>query len=156
MCVLPPAQEILGSSSFQYSKVHASFVYLSRVTPFVCLPVFQVFNFILNFLWKRMFHPLRVHADVLHKSDLNCFMIAGPSGFFSITNLRRKDEPHIFKVMVDLSKKYGPIMGLRIGVRRIVCVSGYEAVKAALTNPVINGRVFTFDFALRLAPSSAE
>ena len=83
-------------------------------------------------------------------------MTAGPPGFFSITNLRRKDEPHIFKVMVDLSKKYGPIMGLRIGVRRIVCVSGYEAVKAALTNPVITGRVFTFDFALRLAPSSPE
>lgn len=63
--------------------------------------------------------------------------------------LSDKDEPYFSKVMMKLSKKYGPAVGLRMWNKLFVCVSGYEAVKCLLINPHMSGRPDSFIFNMK-------
>ncbi|NXX42529.1 CP2K6 protein, partial [Tricholaema leucomelas] len=50
-------------------------------------------------------------------------------GNLHIMNLRR---PHL--TMLELSKTYGPVFSIQMGLRKIVVLSGYDTVKEALVN----------------------
>ncbi|XP_069584341.1 cytochrome P450 2K6-like isoform X6 [Ranitomeya imitator] len=58
----------------------------------------------------------------------------GPRPLPIIGNLHILDmeRPHL--TMHELSKKYGPVYTLQIGVEKVVVICGYEAVKDALVN----------------------
>ncbi|KAM5164233.1 uncharacterized protein ACMZJ9_006735 [Mantella aurantiaca] len=42
------------------------------------------------------------------------------------------EKPH--KTFIELSKTYGPVIGLQLGMEKIVVLSGYDAIKDALIN----------------------
>lgn len=73
----------------------------------------------------------------------------GPPGWLSIRSLISKDEPYFSKVMIKLSEKFGPVVGLRTVKTWFICVSGYEAVKDVLNNPHLSGRPDSFVFNLK-------
>jgi methyl farnesoate epoxidase/farnesoate epoxidase len=52
-------------------------------------------------------------------------------------------------VYANLSTKYGPVAGLRLGRDRIVIVSGYDAVRDVLLREEFDGRPDGFFFRLR-------
>jgi len=73
----------------------------------------------------------------------------GPPGYMSISALVNKNEPYLSKLLVKLSEKYGPVIGLTAMTRRFVCVSGYEAVRDVLNNAQLSGRPDAFEFNLK-------
>ena len=69
---------------------------------------------------------------------------------FSILTLTDdKSEPFLSRVMVKLSQQYGPVVGLLAGKKRFVCVSGFQAVREALNNPLTSGRPDSFEFNIK-------
>ncbi|XP_077468343.1 cytochrome P450 2Y3 [Stigmatopora argus] len=58
----------------------------------------------------------------------------GPLGFPLLGNLPQVDKHVPFKSLLQLSKKYGPVMTLHLGWQRTVVLVGYETVKEALVD----------------------
>ncbi|KAM8853414.1 cytochrome P450 2F3-like isoform 2-T2 [Synchiropus picturatus] len=58
----------------------------------------------------------------------------GPAGLPLIGNLLQLDKNAPFKSLVQLSKTYGPVVTVYLGLRRVVVLMGYEAVKEALVD----------------------
>ncbi|XP_062903935.1 cytochrome P450 2K6-like [Mobula hypostoma] len=58
----------------------------------------------------------------------------GPKGLPVIGNLHQVDLRKLHLSLQELSKIYGPIFSLRLGLERAVVLSGYEVVKDALVN----------------------
>ncbi|XP_059813489.1 cytochrome P450 2C9-like [Hypanus sabinus] len=58
----------------------------------------------------------------------------GPKGLPIIGNLHQVDLRKLHLSLQELSKIYGPIFSLRLGLDPVVVLSGYEAVKDALVN----------------------
>lgn len=54
----------------------------------------------------------------------------------------RKKNHYLFKTFSVLSKKYGPIIGLKIGVNHIVVLNEYKSIKSMLSNEDCDGRPF--------------
>jgi methyl farnesoate epoxidase/farnesoate epoxidase len=52
-------------------------------------------------------------------------------------------------VWASLSKKYGPVVGLRLGRECVVTVSGYDAIRDVLLRDEFDGRPDGFFFRLR-------
>ncbi|XP_073442594.1 cytochrome P450 2K1-like isoform X2 [Dendrobates tinctorius] len=58
----------------------------------------------------------------------------GPRPLPIIGNLHILDMKRPYLTMHELSKKYGPVYTLQLGVEKVVVICGYEAVKDALVN----------------------
>ncbi|XP_077147724.1 cytochrome P450 2K1-like isoform X2 [Ranitomeya variabilis] len=58
----------------------------------------------------------------------------GPRPLPIIGNLHILDVNRPYLTMHELSKKYGPVYTLQLGVEKVVVICGYEAVKDALVN----------------------
>ncbi|CAJ0960840.1 unnamed protein product [Ranitomeya imitator] len=58
----------------------------------------------------------------------------GPRPLPIIGNLHILDVKRPYLTMHELSKKYGPVYTLQLGVEKVVVICGYEAVKDALVN----------------------
>ncbi|XP_069584358.1 cytochrome P450 2K1-like isoform X2 [Ranitomeya imitator] len=58
----------------------------------------------------------------------------GPRPLPIIGNLHILDMDRPYLTMHELSKKYGPVYTLQLGVEKVVVICGYEAVKDALVN----------------------
>ncbi|KAM6973754.1 cytochrome P450 2F3-like [Aplochiton taeniatus] len=58
----------------------------------------------------------------------------GPSGYPLIGNLPQLDKRAPFKSLQKLSETYGPVMTVHLGLRRVVVLFGYDAVKEALVD----------------------
>lgn len=56
-----------------------------------------------------------------------------------VARLRRKTG-YLFKTCSVLCKKYGPVVGLKIGTDRIVVLNDYESIHAMLTDEDCDGR----------------
>lgn len=52
----------------------------------------------------------------------------------------RQETGYLFKTCSALSKKYGPVVGLKIGTDRIVVLNDYESIKAMLSDDNCDGR----------------
>lgn len=52
----------------------------------------------------------------------------------------RKETGYLYKTCSDLSKKYGPVVGLKIGIDRIVVLNDYESIRTMLTDEDCDGR----------------
>lgn len=52
----------------------------------------------------------------------------------------RKKTGYLYKAAAELSKKYGPVVGLKVGKDRLVIVDGYEAIKQMLSEDDFSGR----------------
>ncbi|XP_039217805.1 cytochrome P450 2A13-like isoform X2 [Crotalus tigris] len=61
-------------------------------------------------------------------------MPPGPTPLPLIGNLLWVDRNNLPNSLIKLSKKYGPVYTLHLGPRRIVVLSGYEAIKEALVD----------------------
>ncbi|KAM6973770.1 cytochrome P450 2F3-like [Aplochiton taeniatus] len=58
----------------------------------------------------------------------------GPSGYPLVGNLPQLDKRSPFKSLQKLSETYGPVMTVHLGLRRVVVLFGYDAVKEALVD----------------------
>ncbi|XP_069832035.1 cytochrome P450 2K6-like [Dendropsophus ebraccatus] len=58
----------------------------------------------------------------------------GPRCLPLIGNLHQMDLRKLDVTLLELAKKYGPVYSVRMGMRRIVVLAGYETVKDALVN----------------------
>ncbi|XP_069584369.1 cytochrome P450 2K6-like [Ranitomeya imitator] len=58
----------------------------------------------------------------------------GPRPLPIIGNMHILDMERPYLTMHELSKKYGPVYTLQIGVEKVVVICGYEAIKDALVN----------------------
>ncbi|KAF7234529.1 Cytochrome P450 2K6, partial [Varanus komodoensis] len=58
----------------------------------------------------------------------------GPRPFPLIGNLHIFDLKRLHRTMLKLSKEYGSIFSIQMGVRKMVVLTGYETVKEALVN----------------------
>ncbi|XP_073442538.1 cytochrome P450 2K4-like [Dendrobates tinctorius] len=58
----------------------------------------------------------------------------GPKPLPIIGNVLTMDMSKPYKTFMELSKTYGPVFSVQIGMRKIVVLCGYEAVKDALIN----------------------
>ncbi|XP_077147711.1 cytochrome P450 2K1-like [Ranitomeya variabilis] len=58
----------------------------------------------------------------------------GPRPLPIIGNLHILDMKRPYLTMHELSKKYGPVYTLQLGVEKVIVICGYEAVKDALVN----------------------
>ncbi|XP_062345600.1 cytochrome P450 2K6-like isoform X2 [Cinclus cinclus] len=58
----------------------------------------------------------------------------GPRPLPIIGNLLLFDLKRPYRTYLQLSKKYGPVFSVQMGLRKIVVISGYETVKEALVN----------------------
>ncbi|XP_077147709.1 cytochrome P450 2K1-like isoform X2 [Ranitomeya variabilis] len=58
----------------------------------------------------------------------------GPRPLPIIGNLHILDMNRPYLTMHELSKKYGPVYTLQLGVEKVIVICGYEAVKDALVN----------------------
>ncbi|NXV72319.1 CP2K6 protein, partial [Atlantisia rogersi] len=58
----------------------------------------------------------------------------GPRPLPIIGNLHIMDLKRPYLTMLELSKTYGPVFSIQMGQRKIVVLSGYDAVKEALVN----------------------
>ncbi|KFQ72932.1 Cytochrome P450 2K1, partial [Phaethon lepturus] len=58
----------------------------------------------------------------------------GPRPLPIIGNLHIVDLKRPYLTMLELSKTYGPVFSIQMGLRKIVVLSGYDAVKEALVN----------------------
>ncbi|XP_017794201.1 PREDICTED: probable cytochrome P450 303a1 [Habropoda laboriosa] len=52
----------------------------------------------------------------------------------------RQETGYLFKTCSALCKKYGPVVGLKIGTDRIVVLNDYESIRSMLTNEDCDGR----------------
>lgn len=52
----------------------------------------------------------------------------------------RQETGYLFKTCSTLCKKYGPVVGLKIGKDRIVVLNDLESMRAMLTNEDCDGR----------------
>lgn len=52
----------------------------------------------------------------------------------------RKETGYFSESCKILGRKYGPIIGLKIGVDKIVILNDYESMKAMITNEACDGR----------------
>ncbi|XP_061937436.1 methyl farnesoate epoxidase [Apis cerana] len=55
------------------------------------------------------------------------------------SSLRKKNH-YLFKTFSVLSKKYGPIIGMKIGINHVVVLNDYESIKSMLSNEDCDGR----------------
>lgn len=58
---------------------------------------------------------------------------------YAIHKLRQKTG-YLYKAASELSKQYGPVVGLKIGKDRTVIVDGFEAIKQMLSEDDFSGR----------------
>ncbi|XP_077174075.1 cytochrome P450 2K1-like isoform X2 [Paroedura picta] len=58
----------------------------------------------------------------------------GPTPWPLLGNVLLLDMNRSYRSMSELSKQYGPVMNLKIGLRNVVILTGYETVKEALVN----------------------
>ncbi|NXS67424.1 CP2C5 protein, partial [Pandion haliaetus] len=58
----------------------------------------------------------------------------GPRALPIIGNLHLFDLKRPYRTYLQLSKVYGPVFSVQMGLRKIVVISGYETVKEALVN----------------------
>ncbi|XP_077147773.1 cytochrome P450 2B11-like [Ranitomeya variabilis] len=58
----------------------------------------------------------------------------GPKPLPILGNVLMMDMSKPYKTFMELSKTYGPVFSVQIGMRKIVVLCGYEAVKDALVN----------------------
>ncbi|XP_030345306.1 cytochrome P450 2K6-like [Strigops habroptila] len=58
----------------------------------------------------------------------------GPRALPIIGNLHLFDLKRPYRTYLQLSKEYGPVFSVQMGLRKIVVISGYETVKEALVN----------------------
>ncbi|XP_069584427.1 cytochrome P450 2K4-like isoform X1 [Ranitomeya imitator] len=58
----------------------------------------------------------------------------GPKPLPIIGNVLMMDMSKPYKTFMELSKKYGPVFSVQMGMRKIVVLCGYETVKDALIN----------------------
>ncbi|KAM8853351.1 cytochrome P450 2B4-like [Synchiropus picturatus] len=56
----------------------------------------------------------------------------GPTGLPLLGNLLQLDRKAPFKTFLELSKTYGPVFTVHMGLQRVVVLVGYDAVKEAL------------------------
>ena len=80
--------------------------------------------------------------------------ILGPRGLpiVGYAPFLAKNDPsgYIYKSLANLSKIYGPVVGFFMGpTKPVISVCGYEAVKEALQNPDLDGRVDTETIKIR-------
>uniref|UniRef100_A0A8C8S2V8 CP2K6 protein n=1 Tax=Pelusios castaneus TaxID=367368 RepID=A0A8C8S2V8_9SAUR len=58
----------------------------------------------------------------------------GPTPLPIIGNLHIMDLKRPYRTMLELSKKYGPVVSIQMGCQKMVVLSGYKMVKEALVN----------------------
>ncbi|NWH48361.1 CP2K6 protein, partial [Fregata magnificens] len=58
----------------------------------------------------------------------------GPRPLPIIGNLHIMDLKRPYRTMLELSKTYGPVFSIQMGLRKMVVLSGYDTVKEALVN----------------------
>ncbi|KAK9411055.1 cytochrome P450 2K1-like [Crotalus adamanteus] len=51
-----------------------------------------------------------------------------------VGNLHIMDLKKPYQTMLELSKQYGPVFKIQLGVQKIVVLTGYETIKEALVN----------------------
>ncbi|XP_015273039.1 PREDICTED: cytochrome P450 2K1-like [Gekko japonicus] len=78
----------------------------------------------LAFLWKR--------SDFWKGSGKN--LPPGPRPLPLIGNLHLMDVKRPYRTMMKLSKQYGPVYSIQLGVQKMVVLTGYRTVKEALVN----------------------
>ena len=74
---------------------------------------------------------------------------SGPPGIISFYTMYKNSDSFFAKTITQMSSKYGSIVGLRLFQKKFICVSGYEAVTEALSNPALDSRPNSFDFNCR-------
>ncbi|XP_015269534.1 PREDICTED: cytochrome P450 2K1-like [Gekko japonicus] len=88
------------------------------------ISVLFLFALTLAFVWKR--------SDFWKSSGKN--FPPGPRPLPLIGNLHLMDLERPYKTMMKLSKQYGPVFSIQMGVQKMVVLSGYKTVKEALVN----------------------
>ncbi|KAL8173129.1 UNVERIFIED_CONTAM: hypothetical protein K2H54_040419, partial [Gekko kuhli] len=83
-----------------------------------------LFALMLAFLWKR--------RDFWKNSSKN--LPPGPRPLPLIGNLHLMDVKRPYRTMMKLSKQYGPVFSIQLGVQKMVVLTGYKTVKEALVN----------------------
>ncbi|XP_018372426.1 PREDICTED: methyl farnesoate epoxidase-like isoform X1 [Trachymyrmex cornetzi] len=68
--------------------------------------------------------------------------------FLKFARLRLK-HGYIYLAMQDLERTYGPVIGLKLGVQKVVVISTYDLVKKALLQDEFNNRPDGFFFRVR-------
>uniref|UniRef100_A0A3Q4I355 Cytochrome P450, family 2, subfamily N, polypeptide 13 n=1 Tax=Neolamprologus brichardi TaxID=32507 RepID=A0A3Q4I355_NEOBR len=58
----------------------------------------------------------------------------GPRPFLLLGNLLQVDLKRLDKALFDLSKIYGPVFTVYFGLKKVIVIAGYRAVKEALVN----------------------
>uniref|UniRef100_A0A8D0HCM0 Cytochrome P450 family 2 subfamily AC member 68 n=1 Tax=Sphenodon punctatus TaxID=8508 RepID=A0A8D0HCM0_SPHPU len=86
-------------------------------------------NSLLSLMFKLMGSNL-----VLGKLKYVINFPPGPRPLPVIGNLHIFDVKRPYKTMLELSKKYGPIFSIQMGLQKMVVLAGYETVKEALVN----------------------
>ncbi|XP_067412758.1 cytochrome P450 2G1-like isoform X7 [Emydura macquarii macquarii] len=81
----------------------------------------------LIFLWKRK------------QKQQTSKLPPGPTPLPLLGNVLQLSRTHLFKSLVTLGEKYGPVFTVYLGSRRVVVLCGHEAVKQALVD---HGEVF--------------
>ncbi|XP_069584352.1 cytochrome P450 2K6-like isoform X1 [Ranitomeya imitator] len=88
-------------------------------------PITLVLSIILCLFLVRFFYGWKKNAYNLPP---------GPRPLPIIGNLHILDMKRPYLTMHELSKKYGPVYTLQLGVEKVIVICGYEAVKDALVN----------------------
>lgn len=70
-------------------------------------------------------------------------------GCFPLFYRLRSKHGYVHLAANELTEKYGPVLGIKLGKQRIVIVSSYELIKDVLTREEFNGRPDGFFFRLR-------
>ncbi|XP_065208483.1 methyl farnesoate epoxidase-like isoform X2 [Planococcus citri] len=68
--------------------------------------------------------------------------------FLQIRNIHAK-KPYYHLVWAQMQQMYGPVVGLKLGMNKVIVVSGYEAVQQAMFKTDFQGRPDGFCFRLR-------
>nr|XP_009936501.1 PREDICTED: cytochrome P450 2K4-like [Opisthocomus hoazin] len=89
------------------------------------VPVGLLFILILLLILKRQ-HVWKSHARANFPP--------GPRPLPIIGNLHMMDLKRPYLTMLELSKTYGPVFSIQMGLRKMVVLSGYDTVKEALVN----------------------
>lgn len=96
-----------------------------------------VFLFILFILW--------VLTRLTHNTTQRHPLPPGPYGLPIIGNLLQLGtSPHVS--LQELSKVYGDILSLRLGIRQVVCVNSFDTVKEAVNCHALSGRPPLYSF----------
>ncbi|NXN93225.1 CP2K6 protein, partial [Rhinopomastus cyanomelas] len=81
-----------------------------------------------------LFVLLVLKRQEVWKSHTRANFPPGPRALPIIGHLHIMDLKRLHLTMLELSKTYGPVFSIRMGPRKMVVLSGYEAVKEALVN----------------------